>query len=434
MRKRKVSKNKAPRVRKKVSRGAENNVALTTKNPPGKCSTLEDLLNHADQVHAPVQTQNTKFELMLFFYLVTHLLIQNFNIYRMNFYHYNYYLLFLTMILLLKRILMRYWQQVKWENPFELSSPQIYLNLIIVVVIVSNSIYLMIQLFLLHPLKNFLFLFYPLISYFTLFGLGKKNTNPNSTDWIAHKLKGLAYSSFECGYYAGFLPLKFLQHDYLYFDTIRCALLVFYLFINSFVMLFAHLLASSFNELYLQSQIFGCWQTYKPPKDSSNRIQNTQLEEEPPTKNGKTRNKEKHKSYKSPSKEPLSTEPNRNDAMVWSSQDAPYPQGALVVHKGKTYIAVGALNYAEPGLFMPYFIYTIFGQPVRTHVILIAFQMLVVISQLALILNSRHWNIYAIMLLFNYRTLYHCIQTRRTNMTFWQHHKTKSAINNKTFY
>jgi hypothetical protein len=32
-----------------------------------------------------------------------------------------------------------------------------------------------------------------------------------ATEWFVDRLKGVAYSSLECGYFAGFLPLKFLQ-------------------------------------------------------------------------------------------------------------------------------------------------------------------------------------------------------------------------------
>jgi hypothetical protein len=58
-------------------------------------------------------------------------------------------------------MLLVYWRQVRWHSPSRLSSPQIYLNLIIIAVIISNSLYLIFQLFLKHPFKNFLFLAYP---------------------------------------------------------------------------------------------------------------------------------------------------------------------------------------------------------------------------------------------------------------------------------
>ena len=63
----------------------------------------------------------------------------------------------------LQRVLLGYWKQVRWHSPSRLSSPQIYLNLIIIAVIVSNSVYLFFQLFLKHPFKNFLFLVYPCV-------------------------------------------------------------------------------------------------------------------------------------------------------------------------------------------------------------------------------------------------------------------------------
>jgi len=133
------------------------------------------IYQHFDQLHSPIERQQMQFEFILFFYMVSHLLIQNFNIYRTNFYNYNFYLLFLTILILFKRILRRYWKHVKWQNPgfgpLEMSNTQIILNITIITIILTNSVYLLIQMFLHHPFINFLFLIYPLIAYFLLFGI-----------------------------------------------------------------------------------------------------------------------------------------------------------------------------------------------------------------------------------------------------------------------
>ena len=138
-----------------------------------------------------------------------------------------------------KRILLRYWCQIRWDNPFALRNPQICLNLLAIAVIACNSCYLLLQLFLRHPLKNFLFLLYPsvillvhlsfrnssflllslfsafsrLVVYFALFGVGGSAPPAkfNTMGWFTYRFKHLAYSSFECSYFAGFLPLRFLQ-------------------------------------------------------------------------------------------------------------------------------------------------------------------------------------------------------------------------------
>ena len=42
---------------------------------------------------------------------------------------------------------------------------------------------------------------------------------------------------------------------------IRCMLLVFFVLLNSFVMLFSQLLLTSFTELYVHSQVMGHWKS-----------------------------------------------------------------------------------------------------------------------------------------------------------------------------
>jgi hypothetical protein len=448
---------------------------------------VEEVLQRIDQLHSPVQHTHTQFELALFTYLIVHLLIQNFNIYRTNFYNYNFYLLFLTVIILLKRLLLRYWRHVKWHNPLEtsMSSPQVCLNIIIILVIVFNSLYLILQLFINHPFKNFLFLIYPFFAYYLLFGFRRpgKGTGiagagaAGGTDWFVHRVKELAYSCMECCYFAGLLPLRFLQHEYLYFDSVRCGLVIFYILANSFVMLLAHLLYTSFNELYIQSQLLGCWQTYTPPKhplpstshsspphkfaltshqtnssDDGSEANSVHQDEGNGngTMNGTGGSGHKHKkslnahshitaisntlsNYNTMNNNNLNNNSNNweigqhssNKAKTgsvettWSAHAVPYRQGALVVHKGKHYIALAPHNTAEPGLLIPRIIFLLLGRPERMHTCLILFQAVVVLSQVTLVFNSTSWNIYAVMLSFNYCILYLCIITRRVNLPLW---------------
>lgn len=50
------------------------------------------------------------------------------------------------------------------------------------------------------------------IAYFVAFGFsGGKNQNLSEADMTMHRLKKIVYNTVECGYFAGFLPLKFLQ-------------------------------------------------------------------------------------------------------------------------------------------------------------------------------------------------------------------------------
>lgn len=389
---------------------------------------LDEMLRKIEQLHAPVGQASIHFELMLFLYLFLHTVLQNFNIYRTNFYNYNFYLLFLTVIVLLKRVLLGYWKQVRWHSPSRLSSPQIYLNLIIIAVIVSNSVYLFFQLFLKHPFKNFLFLVYPFVLYVACYGLAWRGTKKKkhegksskhscyygrdaeeATEWFVDRLKGVAYSSLECGYFAGFLPLKFLQHDYLYFDSVRCAIIVLYITLNSFVMLFAHLLCTSFHELYLHSQMLGCWRVCGATRRASPISDESEEESEG---NGHAESDSDESTSKPHSKS------TRDDERVgtWSREAGPYERGVVVRHRGKHYVAIAALNSAQPGLYLPWLIYVLFGRPERVHTILILAQSVVVLSQLCLLLNSSAWSTYAVMLGCSYGVLYYCIATRRANL------------------
>ncbi|KAL6052207.1 Transmembrane protein 39A [Balamuthia mandrillaris] len=420
-----------------------------------------------ERFHSSPLQQQTRFELTLFFYLLIHLFLQNFNIYYLNFHNYNFCLLFLTIIILFKRVLACYWNHVKWENPLRMSASQICLNLVIIVIILSNSLYLLLQLFLTHPFKNFLFLFYPALVYFGFFGgqsgsnAGSKQPTDSGTEWFIYRFKRLAYSSLECGYFAGFLPLRFLQHEHLYYDSVRCTLLVAYVFVNSFVMLFAHLLSSSFNELYLHSQMLGCWRICSSPSGHAfigvrgeNGVKGEELSSKDaigddapgscstvsgikyscsgdspssPTRllstsltstSTKDRPKAKTKS-KERGEEGERTTGHVRKVPQWSAAHAPYRKGVLVEHRGKLYVAVGQQNMAEPGLLLPCLIFYLFAKPDRIHTCLIVFQFLVALSQLALLLNSNHWNVYGMMLLCNYYILYLCVKTRSDNQSAW---------------
>jgi len=215
---------------------------------------------------------------------------------------------------------------------------------------------------------------------------------------LLYRLKKLAYSSFECGYFAGFLPLRFLQHDYLYFDQIRCMLLIGYLFINSFAMLFANELSTSFNELYLQSQMLGCWRSYSEFKDPKFLTDKTK----------RTKHEKKEKENMTNTEE---LDGKQYD--VWSPNRCPYLKGSIVTHKNKVYIAIGERNTAEPGHLIPYFLFVLFAKPERTHKAVVMVQAIVVVSQLALVFNSKHVIVYGIMLLLNYNILYYlCISTK----------------------
>ena len=71
--------------------------------------------------------------------------------------------MFLTVIILSKRFLLKYLEQIRRDNPLYTSGPHIILNLIIIVVVTLNAVYLVTKLFVRHSFQNFMFLFYPYV-------------------------------------------------------------------------------------------------------------------------------------------------------------------------------------------------------------------------------------------------------------------------------
>ena len=76
----------------------------------------------------------------------------------------------------------------------------------------------------------------------------------------ARRTRRIVLQAMEFAYYIGVLPLKFVQHDYLYYDTTRCASVAVFVLVSSMVMLFAHFLATSFNDIYTQANMIGYWE------------------------------------------------------------------------------------------------------------------------------------------------------------------------------
>jgi len=201
-----------------------------------------------------------------------------------------------------------------------------------------------------------------------------------------HRLKKIVYNTVECGYFAGFLPLRFLQNEYIFFDPFRCILLIIFVLCNSFVMFLIHLLSTSFYEIYMQAQTLGCWHL-------------------------KRRLLFWNKSKEKP------------EYTHWDPKHGPYPRGTILWHNGKEYVAVGLWNAAEPGFFKHRLIYLMFGGPDRSHTFLIVLQGIIIISQLAFVFNSPHWNVYGSMLLLNYYIFYFCLSTRRDNLQYFNYYQ-----------
>lgn len=105
----------------------------------------------------------------------------------------------------------------------------------------------------------------------------------------------------------------------------------------------------------------------------------------------------------------------------WSALHGPYRQGEIVKHRSYFYRAVAPCNSAEPGHWLAPFLFRLLQNPDRLHWWLICFQLLVMISQLCLLVNSTHgWSVYGVMLLFNYPILWLCVQCRRQNLPLFR--------------
>eukprot|EP01027_Heterolobosea_sp_BB2_P013038 GEZU01018850.1.p1 GENE.GEZU01018850.1~~GEZU01018850.1.p1 ORF type:complete len:658 (-),score=108.03 GEZU01018850.1:99-2072(-) len=450
-----------------------------------------------------IESCDMHFELVLFFHLVAHLLMQNFNIFRLNFFNYDFYALFLSLVALCKRVLLKYGQHMRYKEQQTREAEQIAavfntlttmqannsspittadldaslnfhnahsssansnkssngskLNIfrrknnipskkrfvavsIVFILLFLASVYFMVLLAFRHPLHKMILVAFPFIAYATLFhggrviafyrslsranpqkgatslsqqqqkGASSSSTNtpgvPNSGTLMSNsavlhqivikQLKHLIYSTFECGYYAGFLALGFVSGDkHVYYSLWRCSILIVYVLLNSFVLLFAQLLYTSFLDFLIHTQTVGCWHPLRST------------------------------SHKKPALSRLSGD---KSTPVWSPHATPYEKGAIVLYKDKYYVAVGEQNNGVPDSSLDYALYFMFENSDVTHTLLIFFQLAVVISQIVLYLYSPvNWVIPAIMLMFNYYLLYLCIWVRRENMSLFPTSVLKSS-------
>lgn len=248
----------------------------------------------------------------------------------------------------------------------------------------------MIHLFVKHPLYNFMFLVYPVVGYVLFWGVARRDREDGVRD-ITGRLGGIIWSSFECGYFAGILPLGFLQHEYLSFDLLRCTLVIVYLCVNSFVLFMSNLLETSFMEIRFRLKNVGCWTRCAAPPQNALGVDK-----------GAGGKKKK-----------------RAKPLRWDGHQCPYSRGAVVEYNGRYYVALADKNEVRPGRWLATIVYCLFENPSRTHTGLIMLQVGVVLSQLVILMNSRHLVAYGVMLVFSYCILYRCIRVRRMNLPYF---------------
>eukprot|EP00164_Ancoracysta_twista_P001170 GFYU01001540.1.p1 GENE.GFYU01001540.1~~GFYU01001540.1.p1 ORF type:complete len:390 (+),score=39.61 GFYU01001540.1:175-1344(+) len=331
-------------------------------------SYLGDLIRSIDYFHSPIEEAEIQFELVLLLFLVTYLLIQNFIIYSSNFYNYNLYLLFLTVIYLSKRVIYKYYCLLRTEYPLGISTSQTCLNIVLLLFLIANGGYLVLQIVLRNGLVTALHLVYPCIAY-GLFIFPESQAQPPS---IQYRLKMLLWNTFDCAYWAGVLPMQFLQYEYLYFDSSRCLIMIAFVATNSFVMFATQFLANRQLSFEIQSA-YAFWREIASDEEVLSQ-----------------------------------------SATKWSSSVV-YEHGAVVTHNGVSYRGVGAANRVEPhstilGRVVMHLCSTERVDSLRRYLLLL--QSMVTGVLFLLVLYSPYWCLYSLLMLFNYYLIYLCLILR----------------------
>eukprot|EP01104_Vermistella_antarctica_P000885 TRINITY_DN10974_c0_g1_i1.p1 TRINITY_DN10974_c0_g1~~TRINITY_DN10974_c0_g1_i1.p1 ORF type:complete len:660 (-),score=122.96 TRINITY_DN10974_c0_g1_i1:189-2168(-) len=167
----------------------------------------------------------------------------------------------------------------------------------------------------------------------------------------------LLFDAAETAFLVGYLPLQFVQDEYLYFPALHCFVLTAFAFISFFVLRVGGWLTVRGLELKMHSSISGAWQSAPSVHNDDH---------------------------------PVS---------LWELSHGPYPRGALVSHKGKRFVAQCASNFSEPGTSDSWLIRFISLNPsgVSRFLLLLAFA--IWLTQMAFVSYSWHWKNYGFLAL-----------------------------------
>lgn len=350
----------------------------------------------AGEPMAGIPPTSYTFEFMLLLFLVVHVLIQNFNL---NGYHtnqYNVYHIVFTCVFFTKRwgwgALYSSWGS--YQNR-KVSAGMVIVTIIWLIpalVLCNVSVVLFHQ----HDFETFMFLFYPAVFYTALFG---QSLSGNSVSWLngmpagrngiatapgeapkpaaiilnyRHVMKHILYGALEAGYYAGFLPVRFLVNNYAVYDTKMCALLGIFVAINTGLLLMLNTLDESSQSLCTSARALGFWAPVASQKGSG---------------------------------------------MKQWAPNTEWEKGSRVVHNKKVYVASGESSIrAEPGDSTSKFFYTIFRNPKQHSENLVFIQIFMCVVQLALLLFARRKDAvigWGSMILFSYAVLFKALSVRR---------------------
>lgn len=339
---------------------------------------------------------NNPFEFLLLLFLVAHVLVQNYNLNRNNAQRYNVYHILFTCTFFTKRW---GWAALypSWVGFDKVSFKLIFVSLIWMiplVLLLKTGFDLWVQ----HDIQTFLFLLYPFCFYYSLFGSplsgggvswldGKPRVSiigaPGSAAYSGaeppasiilkyrHTFKTIVYSSVEAGYYAGFLPVRFLLNQHAVFNERICILVGLYVFANTGLLLVLNTLSSSAQPLSRQARSLGYWEA---------------------------------------------SQDARRRPGVWQS-GMEYAKGEKIFHHNTTYVACGENTVrAEPGDLHSRLFYGFFRNPKQQSEKLVMIQLGVCGTQFLCLLFAKRTEAvvsWAAMLFFSYVILWRALAVRR---------------------
>lgn len=184
------------------------------------------------------------------------------------------------------------------------------------------------------------------------------------------RIKQVIFNSVVSAYFVGFIPVKFTQNGWLYYDLHWSVQYVLFVWLNSFVLLMNYLMPFDYIDgLHRCAMHLGSWKRYYG---------------------------------------------NRETQHTWSPVTI-WPQGVLVKHSKMTYRSVGRQNTAVPGDSPQSRLYFMFYSPLRLLNWLVILQLSISLYQLYVLIWSSHWHqvtSLVIMLGFSYCILFRLLRER----------------------
>lgn len=372
------------------------------------------------------------FEILFFCYLVSALVLQHVNIYKTNIHMVDIHLMWFIAIFLSRRVA---WnvigQTVAAEVLYTVKyCVNIFLKGVVLLSLVSSFVWLSWRIIHQNSIQNCLFLCYPSVMYIITFGFtldpqGNKvmlklsphqelgplsqlqllqsslldakgvMVNGNSkqelpapqpcslppdavryeteclrTDFNL-RIKQVLFQSLICAYYVGFIPMKFSERHYVYYDMWWACQHTLFVWLSCLLMLMMYMLPLNYcDALHKCALHLGGWERY-----------------------------------------PCG---HRDTPHVWSALTV-WPQGVLVRHGKLLYRALGIHNVAIPGDAHHGRFFFMFESPLRLVNWMAAVLLLLVLYQLFMITRSHSWHqLLSVtgLLTFNYLILYRLFRDR----------------------